>query len=56
MDIMEINQDSNPPYVILKADRKLNLRRTLYTITAPSMDGSDWHWYSHLWISPETPE
>jgi peptidoglycan/xylan/chitin deacetylase (PgdA/CDA1 family) len=56
MDIVEINQDSNPPYVILKADRTLNLRRTLYTITAPSVDGSAWHWYSHLWISPDIPE
>lgn len=35
---------------------KLDSRRTLYTITAPSADGSQWHWYSHLWVVPEISE
>ena len=34
----------------------LDFRRTLYTITAPSADGAQWHWYSHLWVLPEIPE
>jgi hypothetical protein len=25
---------------------------TLYTLTAPSLSGSDWHWFSHVWIRP----
>ncbi len=56
MEITEINTKSNPPYIILKSDQKLNVRRTLYTITAPSLDGSSWHWYSYLWIKPEVSE
>ncbi|MFP4667302.1 MAG: polysaccharide deacetylase family protein [Desulfosalsimonas sp.] len=35
---------------------KLKARRTLYTITAPSEDGSKWFWYSHVWIMPEYGE
>ena len=33
--------------------KKLTNRRTLYTVTAPSVDGKSWHWHSHLWIRPE---
>ncbi|MBS3809409.1 MAG: polysaccharide deacetylase family protein, partial [Desulfobacterales bacterium] len=35
---------------------KLASRRTLYTVTASSEDGSRWFWYSHLWIIPEYGE
>ncbi len=35
---------------------KLDSRRTLYTITAPSADGAQWHWFSHLWVVPEIAE
>ncbi|MFP4572277.1 MAG: polysaccharide deacetylase family protein [Desulfobacterales bacterium] len=38
------------------SEDKLEARRTLYTITAPSEDGSKWFWYSHLWIMPEYGE
>ncbi|MFO8083166.1 MAG: polysaccharide deacetylase family protein [Desulfobacterales bacterium] len=38
------------------SSNKLEARRTLYTITAPSEDGSKWFWYSHLWIMPEYTE
>jgi len=56
MEITEINTKSNPPYIIIKSDQKINSRRTLYTITAPSPDGSSWHWYSYLWIRTEVKE
>jgi len=35
---------------------KLTDRRSLYTITAPSLDGKSWHWYSHLWVRTEVAE
>ncbi|MCF8110612.1 MAG: polysaccharide deacetylase family protein [Desulfobacteraceae bacterium] len=35
---------------------RLETRRTLYTITAPSEDGSKWFWYSYVWIMPEYSE
>ncbi|MGK7396966.1 MAG: polysaccharide deacetylase family protein [Candidatus Cyclobacteriaceae bacterium M3_2C_046] len=31
-------------------------RRTLLTLTAPSNDGKDWHWFSYLWVQPELSE
>lgn len=36
-----------------RAREELNSRRTLYTITAPNRDATEWYWYSHLWILPE---
>ncbi|NJN25944.1 MAG: polysaccharide deacetylase family protein [Cyclobacteriaceae bacterium] len=38
------------------AKKKLDKRRTLYTLTAPAKKGNAWYWYSHLWIRPEIPE
>lgn len=35
-----------------RSQSPLKSRRTLYTITAPSKDGSSWYWYSYLWIQP----
>ncbi len=35
-----------------RAKEKLTARRTLYTVTAPSKDGSKWFWYSYLWVIP----
>jgi len=46
----------NGNLVTIKAKNKLNGRRTLYTITAPSKKGNAWYWYSHLWIRPEIHE
>jgi len=40
----------------IKANGKLNSRRTLYTITAPSKEGKEWYWFSHLWIQPNLKE
>jgi len=56
MGILEINSQSNPPYVVLKSTRKLTQRRTLYTLTSPSKNGKNWHWFSYLWIMPKSPE
>lgn len=47
--------DQNPS-LVLRAEQKLTDRRTLYTITAPSTDGKNWHWFSHLWINPQIDE
>ncbi len=52
-EIVEINNQQYSPFVVLKADQRINARRTLYTLTAPSPDGKTWHWYSHLWVRPE---
>ncbi len=46
----------DPLVLEVKATRDLTDRRTLYTITAPSRDGTVWHWYSHLWVRPGQPE
>lgn len=37
----------------VEADKPLTGRRNKYTLTAPSLDGGGWHWYSHLWIRSE---
>jgi len=42
--------------VTIQAQQTLKNRRTLYTITAPSKKGNQWHWFSHLWIRPEVAE
>ncbi|MCF8094538.1 MAG: polysaccharide deacetylase family protein [Desulfobacteraceae bacterium] len=47
----------NSEFVIkVRAGDKLSSRRTLYTVTASSREGSEWFWYSHLWIQPEYGE
>jgi peptidoglycan/xylan/chitin deacetylase (PgdA/CDA1 family) len=43
-------------FMTVQSKKKLEARRTLYKITAPSKDGKSWHWYSHLWIQPEIKE
>lgn len=40
----------------IRSLRPLNNRRTLYTITAPRLDGKGWCWYSRLWINPDVEE
>ena len=42
--------------VTVKSREELTARRTLCTVTAPSVDGSAWHWFSHVWVRPEIPE
>ena len=56
MKISRIEADQDTPFVILESDRKLTARRTLYTLTAPSVDGKSWHWFSYLWVNPEVSE
>ncbi len=56
MEIDETNNDSSPPFVVLKSSKKLTARRTLYTLTAPSSDGKSWCWYSYLWVRPGVEE
>jgi peptidoglycan/xylan/chitin deacetylase (PgdA/CDA1 family) len=53
---IKIIDNPNNPAVILKATVPITARRTLYTITAPSVDGKTWHWYSYQWIRPEIGE
>jgi len=42
--------------MVISAEKPLQNRRTLFTITAPSKTGNRWHWFSHLWIRPEVSE
>lgn len=51
-----IPHPEKPGWYQMEAGYPLQNRRTLYTITAPSMDGSQWHWFSHLWVQPEIDE
>lgn len=55
-EIKKITVDGDQQTVVLQADKKLTQRRTLYTLTAPSVDGRSWHWYSHLWVNPKVAE
>ena len=55
-EIKQITVDGDQQIVVLQADKKLTQRRTLYTLTAPSVDGRSWHWYSHLWVNPKVAE
>ena len=50
---MKKTRKSSALILTVRAKDKLTDRRSLYTITAPSTDGSNWHWYSHLWVLPE---
>ncbi len=38
--------------LVVRAREKLTDRRSLYTITAPAAESSQWYWYSHLWVLP----
>jgi peptidoglycan/xylan/chitin deacetylase (PgdA/CDA1 family) len=40
----------------VQAESELSARRTLYTITGPAKDGSQWFWYSYQWVLPEVLE
>ena len=42
--------------ITITADASLKSRRTLYKVTAPSKDGKNWYWFSHLWINTEVEE
>lgn len=53
---IEHTQKNGRLVIRVRSKDKLASRRTLYTVTAPSRDGSEWFWYSHLWIIPEYGE
>ena len=53
---MEKSQTNSALILTVRAQDKLTDRRSLYTITAPSTDGSKWFWYSHLWVIPQISE
>ncbi len=53
-DGCELCVDGNS--ITIRATNRLENRRTLYTITAPSRNGQDWYWHTHLWIQPEVRE
>jgi len=50
---MEKSQTNSALILNVRAQDTLTDRRSLYTITAPSTDGSQWFWYSHLWVIPQ---
>lgn len=53
----KIEKNSRDQFIInIEAESKLNTRRTLYTITAPSKSGNEWYWYSHLWVNTDYGE
>lgn len=56
MEIKKITTAGEEQIVVLQSNKKLTQRRTLYTLTAPSMGGKSWHWYSHLWVNPKVAE
>nr|NQU88975.1 polysaccharide deacetylase family protein [Bacteroidota bacterium] len=56
VDIGPVYYMEDMRFVVLQSPERLKSRRTLYTITVPSLDGKAWHWYSYLWIRPEIKE
>jgi peptidoglycan/xylan/chitin deacetylase (PgdA/CDA1 family) len=56
MEIIKVLIDQETPVIEVISSKKLTGRRTLYTITAPSVDGKSWHWYSKLWVRTEVAE
>lgn len=54
--IMEKTRKNGRLVIKVRATAPLRQRRTLYTVTAPSLDGRSWYWYSHLWVAPQYDE
>jgi len=53
----KISKQSNAHVTLkIQAEEKLQTRRTLYTITAPSKTGGEWYWYARLWVNTEYGE
>jgi peptidoglycan/xylan/chitin deacetylase (PgdA/CDA1 family) len=52
-----VQYDNASNMITMQSENKLNERRTLYTITAPSATNSGvWYWYSYLWIKKSTKQ
>jgi peptidoglycan/xylan/chitin deacetylase (PgdA/CDA1 family) len=54
--IVMFEDSEEGPVVRIQSLNQLSNRRTLYTLTAPLLDGSGWCWYSKLWINTEVEE
>lgn len=55
--ICNVSRQNNSRFTLtIESKEELQTRRTLYTITAPSKSGSDWYWYSHLWVNTQYGE
>lgn len=52
-DSFSIDNNSTNPLITLLSSEKTSGRHTIYTITAPAIEGGGWHWHTHLWIDPE---
>ncbi len=49
--------DQEQGIITMRSIKPLQARRTLYTLTIPSISESGvWHWYSHLWINTQSRE
>lgn len=53
---IEVDTTDKTLSLIVQSTKKLTGRRTLYTVTAPSQNGQEWYWYSHLWIRKDESE
>lgn len=53
---IEVEEKEEQLELKMRSKKKLEDRRTLYTITAPSQDGERWYWYSKLWIRTDREE
>lgn len=42
--------------VRIQSGKPLSNRRSKYTVTAPGIDGDQWHWYSKVWVKPHIAE
>jgi peptidoglycan/xylan/chitin deacetylase (PgdA/CDA1 family) len=47
-----IDDSATNPLITLQSSDKVSGRHTIYTITAPTIDGRGWRWHTHLWINP----
>ena len=51
---LQVEVTGDTARIRMRSDNLLRGRRAPYTITAPSLSGSAWHWFSHVWIRPDT--
>ncbi len=49
---VEIEENKLGRSIHVRADKPVKSRRSLYTITAPSIDHKSWYWYSYPWFCP----
>ncbi|MEA3478823.1 MAG: polysaccharide deacetylase family protein [Bacteroidota bacterium] len=54
--IITFEKSTEGQVIKIRSINQLPNRRTLYTITAPRLDGKGWCWYSRLWINTDIEE